>query len=171
MNPYMRAAEKVVNNFMNKPWLQGWQWAVEIEADDAPIDFDLYVKDVDFGAGSIDVDTFKVGGGSIAFPTSSNASEIVLTLRDDQDMTIDKWMDMRLAKVKNKDGTINIPADYIFKIHFFTLNDDGQRKPYKNYQVFPIKKGNMNFSREGRNTLHSFPLIFQKFSTVGNKVL
>ncbi len=144
---------------------------VEIEGTDSIPDFDIYVKDIDFGAGSIDVETFQVGCGSIALPTFSSASEITMTVRETQDQTISKWMEAQLAKVKNTDGTINLPKHYVFKINFYTLNEDGKKTKYKSYQVFPTKIGNVNFSRESGNSILSFPLIFQKFSTVGKKVL
>ncbi len=170
-NPYMQEAKKAAKQFMQKPWMQGWMWAIEVDAIDAPQDLDLYVKDVNFGAGSIDVDTFKVGSGYIAIPTASGASEITLTVRDDQSLTMDRWLDARLAKVKNQDGTINLPIQYVFKMRVYALNDDGKRTLYQTFQVFPTKKGDVTLSREGGNTIHSFPVIFQKFSTVGNKVL
>ncbi|WP_432773942.1 hypothetical protein [Vibrio parahaemolyticus] len=171
MNPYMQLAKKATRDFMNKPWQQGWQWAIEIESSDAPTDFDIYVKDLDYGEGSIDADTFQVGSGEIAIPTRSSAGEITMTVRDDQSGTIRKWFEGRLAKVKNKDGTLNIPVEYVFKIKVFDLDDDGNRKLRNTYQVFPTKKGNVTFSRENGNSIQSFPLIFQKFMSVGNKVL
>lgn len=170
-NPYMKLAKRSVKNFMEKPWQQGWQWAIEIDAPDAPADFDIYVKDIDYGEGSIDADTFQVGSGHIALPTAASASEITMTVRDDQKKTISDWFDGRLAKVKNQDGTLNIPIDYIFKIKIFDLDDDGNKTFRKAYQVFPTKKGNINNSREAANSIRSFPLIFQKFMSVGNKVL
>lgn len=103
---------------MNKPWLQGWQWAVEIDSPDAPTDFDIYVKDIDLGAGSIDADSFQVGSSSIALPTYSNVGEITLTVRDDQNLTISKWFKNRIKKVRNQDGTLNIPKEYVFKVTF-----------------------------------------------------
>ncbi len=169
--PYMKEAKKVATKFMEKPWLQGWMWTIEIDAADAPSDLDLYVKDVNFGAGSIEVDSFKIGSGNVAVPTASNAGEITMTIRDDQSLTIDRWLDSRLAKVKNQNGTINLPIEYVFTIKFFTLTDSGERVLYKSYRVFPTKKGDVTLSRENGNTIHSFPVIFQKFSTVGNKVL
>ncbi|EGQ7904717.1 hypothetical protein ND925_12650 [Vibrio diabolicus] len=171
MNPYMQLAKRATNNFMNKPWLQGWQWAVEIDSPDAPTDFDIYVKDIDFGAGSIDADSFQVGSGSIALPTYSSVGEITLTVRDDQNLTISKWFESRIKKVRNQDGTLNIPKEYVFKINIFTLNEDGKKSLYKSYQVFPTKIGNVMFSRENGNQIQSFPLILQKFMSVGNKVL
>lgn len=168
-NPYMQKAKQSTTDFMNKPWLQGWQWA--IEATGAPTDLDMYVKDVDFGFGSIDVDTVQVGCGAIAKPTFSGASEITATVRDDQERSISTWFGQQIKKVKNKDGTINLPKDYVFELRIFTLNDDGDRTLLVKYQVFAIKIGNFSFSRENGNQIHSFPIIFQKFSTVGNKVL
>ncbi|UTZ44600.1 hypothetical protein [Vibrio campbellii] len=170
MNPYMRMAKKAVKDFFNKPWQQGWQWRVEIEAPEAPEDFDLYVKDIDYGEGSIDVDTFSIGSGSIAYPTFSSVSEITMTVRDDEQGTMRKFFEARLAKVKNKDGTLNLPIDYIFKIHIFDLDSDGNKRLRATYQVFPTKKGNVTQSRENGNVILSYPIIFQKFMSVGNKV-
>lgn len=172
-NPYMKLAKKAVNDFMAKPWQQGWQWAVEFSTkeNDAPSDFDIYVKDIDYGEGSIDMDTFQVGAGEIATPTYSSAGEITMTVRDDQKETISKWFDARLAKVKNSDGTLNLPVEYVIKLTIFNLDDQGNRIARKVYQVVPTKKGNMNFSRENGNSILSYPLIFQKFMSTGNKVL
>lgn len=171
MSLYIKAAKAVTNSFMTKPWRQGWQWRVEFEGGNAPQDFDIYVKDIDYGEGSIDVDTFQVGCGSIAQPTFSSASEITMTVRDDQNNTMSDWFDERLAKVKNKDGTINIPVDYVIQLKIFDLDDDGSKTLRKVYQVFPTKKGNVSLSRESSNTIKSFPIIFQKFMSVGSKVL
>lgn len=169
-NPYMVAAKKATTNFMSKAWVQGWQWKVEIGGS-APVDFDIYVKDIDFGFGSIDSDTIKVGTGEISIPTFTAASEITMTVRDDQSQTIKKWMQSRLALVKNKDGTLNLPIDYVFPIHVYTLDDEGKPTLYETFQVFPTKIGNATFSRDGVNQFYSFPIIFQKFMSVGNKVL
>lgn len=171
-NPYIRAARKTLDNYMNKKWLQGWQWAVEVSASAGGgfPEFDLYAKDISFGAGSVDVDTVQVGSGFISFPTAESAGEITMTVRDDEKQTLSKWVDARLAKVKNKDGTINLPKDYIFTITLYTLDENGERTLYKSYQVYPTKKGELTWSREDVNSVMSFPLIFQKFSSVGNKV-
>lgn len=170
-NPYMKAAKKAMTDFMAKPWQQGWQWRVEIEASDAPVDFDIYIKDLDYGEGSIDVDTFQVGSGSIAYPTFSSAGEITMTVRDDENGTARKWFDSCLSKVKNKDGTLNIPAQYVFKIKIYDLDSNGKKTLRETYQVFPTKKGNVSQSRENGNVILSYPIIFQKFMSVGNKVL
>lgn len=168
--PYIRLAKKALNAHLAKPWLQGWQWAIEIKKAGAPEDFDIYVRDVSFGAGSIDADVKIVGAGGFALPTTASVGEITMTVRDTEALTLNKWVDKRLSLVKNEDGTINIPKDYLFEIRLFTMDSDGNKVFYKSYQVYPTKKGDITWSREEVNTVATFPLVFQKFSTVGKKV-
>ncbi|EJL6927798.1 hypothetical protein NMT03_003883 [Vibrio alginolyticus] len=169
-SPYMKVAKKVVSDYFSRPWLQGWQWSIEIVSPDAPSDVDIYVKDVSFGAGSIDSDVKVIGSGGIALPTTSSVGEITMTVRDEDSLVMNEWFDKRLALVKNKDGTINLPYEYVFEIRMFTISSDGTKKLLKSYQVFPTKKGDITWSREEVNTVASFPLVFQKFSSVGKKV-
>lgn len=169
-SPYIQRAKKSLSAYLAMPWLQGWQWAIEIKAAGAPQDFDIYVKDVSFGAGSIDADVKVVGSGGFALPTTASVGEITMTVRDSEKLTVNQWIDERLALVKNEDGTINIPKDYLFEMRLFMLTSEGEKLPYKSYQVYPTKRGDVTWSREEVNTVASFPLVFQKFSTVGKKV-
>ena len=166
---YYQQAKQSARQFMSTPFIQGWQWC--IEADNAPFDFDIYVKDVDFGAGSVDADVFQIGSGSIALPTFSSAGEVNLTVRDHSDLRICKWFDRQIAKVRNNDGTINLPSDYVFNLKVYTISEFGTKTLLSSMQVFAIKKGNFALSREGANTFLSVPLTFQKFSTIGSKQL
>lgn len=166
---YYQQAKQAARQFMTTPFIQGWQWC--IEADHAPFDFDIYVKDVDFGAGSIDADVFQIGAGSIAVPTFSSAGEVSLTVRDHGDLRVCKWFDKQMAKVKNKDGTLNLPKDYVFNLKVYTISEFGTKTLLSSMQVFALKKGNFALSREGANTFLSVPLTFQKFSTIGDKRL
>lgn len=168
-SPYMQKAKKSFDAYFAQPWIQGWQWAIEIKVSGVPDNFDIYVKDVSFGAGSIDADTKAVGAGGFALPTTAEVGEIVMTIRDNEKLTMNHWVEERLALVKNEDGTINIPKDYVFQMRLFTLNSDGEKVLYKSYQVYPIKIGDVTWSREEVNTISSFPVIFKKFSTVGHK--
>ncbi|WP_318491902.1 hypothetical protein [Photobacterium leiognathi] len=166
---YHQQAKQAARQLMNTPFIQGWQWC--IEADDAPHDMDIYVKDIDFGDGSIDADVFQIGCGSIALPTFSSCGEVSMTVRDHSDLRVSKWFDRQLAKVKNKDGTINLPAQYVFNLKVFTTTENGQKTLLSSMQVFAQKKGNYSLTREGVNTFMSVPLTFQKFSSVGDKTL
>lgn len=166
---YYQQAKQAARQFMSTPFLQGWQWC--IEADGAPFDFDIYVKDIDFGAGSIDADVFQIGAGSISLPTFSSAGEVSMTVRDHEDLRVSKWFDRQLAKVKNVNGTVNLPSQYVFTIKVFTINEYGTKRLLSSMQVFAIKKGNYSLTREGANTFLSVPLTFQKFMTVGTKRL
>lgn len=168
-SPYYRAARNYAGKLVNTPFLMGWQWA--ITADDAPDDFDIFVKDVDFGDGSIDYDTFQLGSGSQSYPTFSNVSEITMTVRDTPALAVSKWFDAQLAKVKNKDGSVNLPKDYVFNLTVYILSEDLEKIELASFKVSAAKKGNYTLTREGVNEFISYPLTFQKFSSVGGKNL
>lgn len=164
---YMTAAKQAARKVMTTPFVQGWQWYVEIT--NAPFDLDFYVKDLDFGAGSIDADVFQVGAGSFALPTFSSAGEVSMTVRDNEDLRICRWFDSMLDRVKNKNGTVNLPVHYVFNMKVYVTSENGNKRLLSDMQVFALKKGNFSLSREANNTFMSVPLTFQKFSTVGSK--
>lgn len=165
-SPYMRAAKEAAHKFMRKPWKQGWQWSITTNDPNQPEDLDMYVKDIDYGDGSIDVEVERIGSGSIAVPSFSSAGEITMTVREDDDETISKWVKSRIAKVKNPDSTVNLPIDYVFTLNINTLDKDGNVKSTTPHKGYFIKAGNKAHSREGGNTNESFPVIFQKFTTL-----
>ncbi|EGQ7810383.1 hypothetical protein I6Y99_004427 [Vibrio parahaemolyticus] len=166
MSPYMAKAKDAAKRFMAKPWRQGWQWEISTDADDAPSDLDMYVKDIDYGAGSVDVDVDQVGTGSISKITFSAASEITMTVRDDELNTISNWIQGRINKIRNPDGTVNLPISYLITLNIHTLNSDGEQTSKESIRGYFIKCGNKNHTREGGNTNESFPVIFQKYSTL-----
>lgn len=169
VSPYMQKSKQIIQKMMTTPFLQGWQWMIEIES--GPTEFDIFVKDIDFGAGSIDYETFQIGNGAYSIPTFSDCSEVVMTVRDTPDLVVAKWFDEQLAKVKNKDGTFNLPGTYVFTITVFILDDNLNKTELAKMQVSASKKGNYTLSREGVNEFISYPLTFQKFSTIGTKKL
>ncbi len=174
-NPYLTAAKNAMTAFMNKNWMEGWQWQVVFTgASNATgmSNVDIYVKDVDFGGGSIDVDVKPIGTGSLAQPTYSSVSEVTLTMRETKDCLVSQWVDEQISNVKNDDGTLNLPSNYVFDMKIYTLDDDGNQVDLLfSDRVFAIKRGNITLSREAVNQFQSFPVIFHKFSSVGNKAL
>ncbi|UTM60412.1 hypothetical protein L4174_023805 (plasmid) [Photobacterium sp. CCB-ST2H9] len=168
VNPYMQQAKKYVKKLVETPFQQGWQWT--IEADDSPDDFEIYVKDIDFSLGSIDADVTNVGSGSIGKVVSSSAGEVTMTVRDNQDGRVKKWFQKLLKKVKNDNGTVNLPKDYVFSLRVYSVNDAGDKTLYETIRVFAVK-ANINLTRDEPGNFISYPIIFQKFSTLGNKQL
>ncbi|HHY0551946.1 TPA: hypothetical protein ACVU5P_004265 [Vibrio parahaemolyticus] len=166
LTPYMTKAKDAAKRFMSKPWKQGWQWAISTDADDAPSDLDIYIKDIDYGSGSVDVDVDQVGAGSISKITFAQVSEVTMTMREDENCTASKWVKGRINKIRNPDGTVNLPVSYVMTLHVHSLDGNGEIASTESIRGFFIKCGNRNHTREGGNTNDSFPVIFQKFSTL-----
>lgn len=168
LTPYLRAAKRYIDKLMNTPFKQGWQWV--IEADGTPPDFDIYVKDIDLGLGSIDADSTNIGSGSLSKPTSSNAGEITMTVRDHIDGRVARWFAKMLGKVKNKDGTVNLPINYVFNLRIFAMNEDGTKRKWKEYRVWAVSNS-ATLSYDSVNEHMTYTLTFQKFSSIGKKFL
>lgn len=167
-NPYMTKAKFYVKRLVETPFQQGWQWMIEV--DDGPDNFEIYVKDIEYGGGSMDADVTNIGGGSIGKPTSSNAGEVTMTVRDDAKRQVRNWFDKQLAKVKNKDGTVNLPKDYVFTMKVYLLDEDGKKTLSDTMRVFAVKCSvSLNYDSQG--DFIAYPMTFQKFSTLGNKTL
>lgn len=167
-NPYMTKAKFYVKRLVETPFQQGWQWMIEV--DDGPENFEIYVKDIEYGGGSIDADVTNVGAGSFGKPMSSNAGEVTMTVRDHIDGRVKAWFKKQLAKVKNPDGTVNLPKDYVFNIKVYSVTHDGEKILNDTMRVFAVKRS-VSLSYESSAEFVSYPIILQKFSTIGNKAL
>lgn len=167
-NPYMVTAKAYSQKLVETPFKQGWQWMIEV--DEQPPDFEIYVKDIEYGGGSIDADVTAIGGGSIAKPVSANAGEVTMTVRDHGDGRVKKWFDTMLAKVKNPDGTVNLPKDYVFNLKIYNVLPTGEKILDETIRVFAVKcQISLNYEQHGEYI--SYPITLQKFSTIGNKAL
>ncbi|WP_413113442.1 hypothetical protein [Thaumasiovibrio sp. DFM-14] len=191
-NPYVQKAKMAIAMSVHTQFIQGWQWSVELTAldatDNCPIEvpgmselmMELYAKDIAFGGGNVESDSIKIGSGEITRPTHKTAGEVSMTLRDDRFHSIQKWFQALQARTVNQDGTVNLPKDYVLNMKVFSHFDDvldpdpDKQKMEKTlwfeWQVFATKLGDYSLSYEQGNTFVSFPLTFQKFSTVGGFV-
>lgn len=163
--PYQTVAKQYLNKMMKTPFRQGWQWI--IEADDAPEEFEIYAKDVSLGLGSIDPLILKIGGGSIAIADTSSVGEITLTVRDHQDGRVEKWFSRKLGSVKNKDGTVNLPKDYIFELRLYLVSESGVKELWRSYKVWAAKN-NIDLGYEKKDEFMAYSLTFQKFKSLGS---
>ena len=166
---YMRYAKNTVKTLVETPFLQGWQWRVHIEGQ--PDNLSVYMKDIDFGNGSIDADPIKVGSGEFQLPSSSGAGEITMTFRETPDLRVWNYVKGLMGRVRNQDGTLNLPCEYTFMLTVFVLDDQLNQHQMGKWRVYATKLGNVNFTREGHNQFVSYPVSFQKFSNIGHKVL
>ena len=166
--PYQKVCKQHIKKLVDTPFRQGWQWVVE--ADHTPPDFDIYIKDLDLGLGSVDADTQAIGSGAIAKPTTASAGEITMTIRDHQDGRVLKWFRDRLGQVRNQDGTVNLPVDYVFEIRVKMVDENGNISPWKKYRVFATGiSTTLNY--ESQSEFINYSITLQKWSSVGNKFL
>lgn len=167
-NPYQIAAKKYLKKLVETPFQQGWQWMMVVDHFDQ--DFEIYVKDISVGLGSVDSDVVNIGSGSIAGPKSSSSGEVTLTVRDRMDKVVDRWYSKMLGRVRNKDGTVNLPISYVFNMQLLSVSENGEKTPWRNFKVYAAKS-EVNLSYEQNGEYITYSLTFQKAATFGHKLL
>lgn len=149
-------AKKLVHT----PFRQGWQFRVEPE--DAPDDFDIYVKDITYGPIEIETEQDKVGGVTMTWPVAAAPVTATLTVRDHEDRRVSKWFSGRVAKMANADGTFNLPSDYVLKVRRYSLLSDDSEEETDEWKMIPTTLGEISESRDNSGHLE-FPLVLIQF--------
>lgn len=149
------------------PFQQGWQYRVE--ADGMPPDFDIYVKDITYGAFTIEFEAKQIGTVEIQNPTHRTAGQVTLTVRDHQDGRVEEFFTKGAGKVVNPDGTVNLPKDYLIKMRLYLLLEDGGERLSKEWEVAPADCSDITRSRSSLNEFVSFPITFQKYRSSSRK--
>lgn len=149
------------------PFQQGWQYRVEV--DGMPPDFDIYVKDITYGAFTIEFEAKQIGTVEIQNPTHRTAGQVTLTVRDHQDGRVEKFFTKGAGKVVNSDGTVNLPKDYLLKMRLYLLLENGGEELSKEWEVAPADCSDITRSRTALNEFVSFPITFQKYRSSSRK--
>jgi hypothetical protein len=149
------------------PFQQGWQYRVEV--DGMPPDFDIYVKDITYGAFTIEFEAKQIGTVEIQNPTHRTAGQVTLTVRDHQDGRVETFFTKGAGKVVNSDGTVNLPKDYLLKMRLYLLREDGGESLSKEWEVAPADCSDITRSRTALNEFVSFPITFQKYRSSSRK--
>lgn len=158
-----RASHQLVET----PFQQGWQYRVEV--DGMPPDFDFYVKDITYGAFTIEYEAKEIGTHQIQNPTHKTAGLVTLTVRDHQDARVEKFFTKAAGKVVNHDGTVNLPKDYLLKMRLYLLQENGGEVLSKEWEVAPAECGDITRSRSSLNEFVSYPISFQKYRSSSRK--
>lgn len=149
------------------PFQQGWQYRVEV--DGMPPDFDIYVKDITYGAFTIEYEAKEIGTQSIHHPTHKTAGLVTLTVRDHTDGRVEKFFTKAASKVVNSDGTVNLPHEYLLTMKLYYLQEDGGETLAHQWEASPAECGEITKSRSSLNEFVSFPISFQKYRAFGRK--
>ncbi|HEY3591750.1 MAG TPA: phage tail protein [Buttiauxella sp.] len=156
-------ARQTMKQLVNIPWAQSWEFLVE--ADGMPPTFDLYVKDISYGTGTVQTEPKQIGAGEFNKPTHLSAETITMTVRDDESGTVEKWFEERKSRVCNRDGTVNLPRDYVFTIRIYKVSAKAGKVLESEYLVFATERGAVTRSRDQVSEFFSYPITFTKYTS------
>lgn len=154
-----------VNLAMRIRFAQGWQWTVEV---DGLSGFEMFAKDITYGFGNIEHDTKVIGSVEFNKPTHATAGTITMTVMDTEDGKIQSWFEARKARVTNKDGTVNLPPQYLLGIRIYRITQEGAKILEQEVKVFPTQLGEITRSRDQVTEFLSYPITFIKHTSAGS---
>jgi hypothetical protein len=157
--------KNVVAAAMRIRYAQGWQWTVEV---DGLSGFDMFVKDITYGSGSVETETKIIGSVEFNKPTHVTAGPVTMTVRDTEDGKIMTWFNARKARVTNRDGTINLPPSYLLNIRLYRVTQEGGKTLEEQMRVFPTQLGEVTRSRDQVTEFLSYPITFQRYTSAGS---
>lgn len=152
---------RMVKQLVQTPFQQGWQFRVEI--DSQPSDLDIYVKDITYGAVTIEYESKQLGSQTINAPINKTAGTVSVTVRDHDDGRVEAFFQKLADKVVNSDGTVNLPVDYLIKMRLYRLLSNDSEKLDKEWIVSAAECGEVTRSRTDVTELISFPMTFQQY--------
>lgn len=149
----------------------GWQWVVEFSGNGVrpPADFEIYAKSIEHGGATIEYEEKQIGANTVNTPTHKTAGTVTLTIRDHEDGRCEKFFKSLIDRVVNKDGTINLPHDYLFEMSLYRLMDNDSKELYKTWTVSMAEYGGFTRSVEQGNEFISYPAVFKKYQALGKE--
>ncbi|EPL8679532.1 phage tail protein [Klebsiella michiganensis] len=157
--------KNILNAAMRIRYAQGWQWTVEV---DGVSGFEMFVKDMTYGSGTIETESKIIGSVEFNKPTHVSAGPVTMTVRDTEDGKIMTWFKERQSRVTNRDGTINLPPSYLLNIRVYRLRANGTKELEQEMRVFPTQLGEITRSRDQVTDFASYPITFQKYTSAGS---
>lgn len=175
---------------VNTPFMEQWQWRVEItppkdfkdtyglftQVEKTGISvFDLLAKGIDHDPVTIETESIKAGAITFNFPTVAGTSTVNLTMRDALDPVTGlprfyQFFKALSKRVINDNGTVNLAkpdskgaGGYLINLKLVSLIN---RAIIEEYKVFPQKLGNFTASVDGQG-LVEYPATFMQFRSLG----
>lgn len=158
----MASDKSMLKAALRMAYAQGWQWTVEVAGFSQ---FQLFVKDINYTPISIETEAKNIGGVMINRPTLMSNSTISMTVRDTEDGAVKKWFTRLASRVINKDGTINLPTQYLVTLNIYNTTSQGERLLMDTYEVFATNLGDITRARDQTTEFFSFPITFTIYSS------
>lgn len=153
----------MTKQLVHTPFQKGWQFRLDIDDENSPKDFDIYVKDITFGSIEIETEAVKAGLQTITYPSGTVPVGLAMTMRDHLDRRIYDWFTAWAGKVVNDDGTVNLPSYYVRKAERINLATD---EIQDTWFMFPTKMGDITEAVDSEGFME-FPITFIQFRSWG----
>lgn len=163
-----KALKNIAAKLMQTKFQQGWQWVVEFSGKgvNPPPDFEIYAKSIEHGGFTIEYEEKQIGANQINSPLYKTVGEITLMIRDREDGVCEKFFEALAKRVVNNDGTVNLPAEYLFTMKMYRLMDNDSRVLDKTWTVSMGEYGGFTRTTEEVNSFVTFPAVFKKYQAL-----
>lgn len=122
------------------------------------------VTEADLSLGSADAESFHVGALPASYLTQKTADEMDMTFIETSKGAIFKSFRACYDLAFNKDGTVNVPKDYCFKLSIGLFNHKKPNDPpaVTRSWIVSVKSGRSETSAVGRSEVVKQAITFQK---------
>jgi len=164
-DPLYRFRRAAYRKHREQKYMEGWQFKVVVPS--SAIDFDLFAKDISYGAVEITTTEKRVGGNVMTSPESAAPVILGVTIRDNERGDFATWFDEQAGKIFNSNGTKNLSHTYEFAIEIHTLLKDGSTELRESWVVFPTLRGDRTESVDELGAYVSYPISFTQSDSLG----
>ena len=154
---------------------QSWQFSMHIESTNKtqteitlPKNFDLFIKDISFGATEVTTETAKVGATVFTQPQSAEPVVLAMTVRDTHEKIVANWFDSLVGRVVNPDGTLNVPFDYLVDVTIYSRNPDtGEEIEMHKWTMIPLKRDTKTYDLTANTGFVETPISLTQYRSLG----
>jgi hypothetical protein len=146
-------------------YMEGWQFKIVVP--ESNIDFDLFAKDISYGAVEINTSEKTIGGAVMTSPSSAAPVIFGVTIRDNERGDFATWFDAQASKIFNPNGTRNLSSKYKFTIEIHTVLKSGETELRESWVVFPTLRGDRTESVDELGTYVTYPISFPQTNSLG----
>lgn len=161
LNLQKKHVEQAVNTNFRKNYLR------RLEIDGQPELFDIFVKDISYGKGTIESETIDIANGQVNKPHKRTAGSVTVVFLDDEYGTISDFISSLQNRIFNSDGTQNLPVDYLFSLRIYRVTESAEEYLEKEWQVYVEENNDYSGDNESTTENGTFSVTFKKYKSFG----
>lgn len=144
------------------------EWNFRLDLDDAPDDFDFYLKDLSYSLVDIGTEEQQIGGITFVFPACKQPITFTCTMRDNIDGRINAYFRDWADKVLRYDGTVGLALEkeehFLRWATLYDISVAGEETLVRRIPLYPTKVGDVTRSRENGQFME-FSVTLTEFAT------